>query len=1699
METRRLGARVRLPALLAGLSATILLTYPDLNAQAEGSAQIGFNQRLLDAASAIAQGYAIDVNSASLYVDIVAASEVINISVCGRSNGDEIGIEIFDPGETSVFTTSLLTSNVDCADPMSAPLANPVRFTATAPGAYRIVLQNLTSSSFSGSFFERYDISVTPDTITNPDPSVAAGRLWAYSWNFNAGSFAQVDATNADYYVLVPGGRPNTNYTWMLDLNNFAGFGYNIVANDLGVDAPNSGYSTPTAGNSVTYKFPVYTGLPAIADPEPTDPPSVTNLRFIDSDGVDNGISPGVTIGVQDSGVFEFLSDVTGTYAIFIDIDQNGEFGNAGDVLLLGTTVAGLNQVPWDGLDAVGGLLPLGTYNARVSIRMGEYHFISNDAETSGGPADDGLSIFLTDLAGVTSNTSVYWDDITILGDPNGTSTLPNGESSGTSAGHHTWGDFTSTGFGNVRFIDTYVFGLTSTTTTAAQITGDDTPLVGADGTVDITAAFVSGDILTVTVTDADLNSNSGLAETVGADVVNDATGELEQIILAETGVNTGIFTGTLTTQAGVAGTNNDGTLDTTGSDTVTANYTDQLDTAGNLVVRTATATVLVDTDADGVGDTVDLDDDNDGIPDALENAGDSDGDGLIDSLDIDSDNDGIVDNIEAQGESGYVAPLGIDSDNDGLDDAYDIDSGGTAIVLANTDGADLPDYLDMDSDNDGVPDLIEGQDADSNGIADSFPAGGNADADNDGLNDSFDTVAGPGAGNAIGSNSPLQNSDGLGNRDWRDSDDDDDGLATIDEDLNSNGNFADDDADTDGIPDYLDSATADSDGDGTADQVDPNNSDPCIPSRFGAGCTLDTDNDGVIDGEENINGTDPDNPDTDGDGIPDGVENMDADGDGINDGLDTDSDNDGIPDATEAGPVPAVPVDTDGDGLADFIDRDSDNDGIPDSVEGDLDSDGDGIANYRDLDSDDDGIPDSIEDDVAYGLDTDNDQIDDGYDVDISGGVDADGDGVDDSILPPDNDGDAAANFLDIDSDNDGISDTIEADLDVLADGDSDQINDVYDVDVTMGTDNDGNGVDDNVSPTNTDTDGVADYLDLDSDNDSLLDVTEAGGIDTNGDGIIDDPVNNEGSILAPTDSDFDGIGDWREIDSDNDGVNDIVGSPFEASDAGGDGVIDDGTDSDGDGIADPVDQRVGFGTAADADGDGILDQTEGSGDTDGDGTPDFQDTDSDDDGIPDSTEAGPIPDDPVDTDGDGMPDYIDSDSDNDGIDDVLEGINDFDNDGIPDYIDVDTQLETAVSGAGGAGWLLLLGLAVIAAVRRGKTVIRTTLFLALAGLNLGSVEVSHAGESLCGHYTDPGFDRAYYDGDNARADSAGFAACWYAGLGLGYSTLAPEKQAQNFVLDSNNDNDTGAFVYVGKQFTPHWFAEFKYADLGEAGITNLNPAIAAAFPNAAITYKVPSLMAGYQWRVTSDLKPFAKLGLSVIQNSAKGGPVPFAAQSSAQLAFGAGLRYDFGRSPWFLRGGVDWYDRDAWYGGISVGLFFGPKAEQRPPVVEPVTSEPAPVVATVAVAAPIDSDGDGVVDDQDDCPGTLAGVAVDMRGCEIRQEIRLPGVQFETNSDVLRSGALTVIEEAAQTLQKNPTLVVEVAGHTDDRGESEYNRGLSERRAETVRDFLVSLGVNADNLSWRGYGEMEPIADNTTPQGREQNRRVVLNIISR
>lgn len=143
-------------------------------------------------------------------------------------------------------------------------------------------------------------------------------------------------------------------------------------------------------------------------------------------------------------------------------------------------------------------------------------------------------------------------------------------------------------------------------------------------------------------------------------------------------------------------------------------------------------------------------------------------------------------------------------------------------------------------------------------------------------------------------------------------------------------------------------------------------------------------------------------------------------------------------------------------------------------------------------------------------------------------------------------------------------------------------------------------------------------------------------------------------------------------------------------------------------------------------------------------------------------------------------------------------------------------------------------------------------------------------------------------------------------------------------------------------------------------------------------------------------------------------------------------------------------------------------------------------------------DEDEDGVPDHRDSCPSTRAGVRTDVRGCEIRDIISLPGISFETGSDALISGTEYLLQEAADTLNKHPEIRIEVAGHTDDVGNAMANEGLSERRAETVHAFLIRYGVDESRLTFRGYGESQPIADNSSAAGRAVNRRVELRLVS-
>ena len=779
-----------------------------------------------------------------------------------------------------------------------------------------------------------------------------------------------------------------------------------------------------------------------------------------------------------------------------------------------------------------------------------------------------------------------------------------------------------------------------------------------------------------------------------------------------------------------------------------------------------------VDTDGDGIPNAIDRDSDNDGLADVTEAGGtDADGDGVIDAT-ADADGDGLAD--------------AVDPAHDGPDATPGNDPGaGTPVIVTGPDSGDgtpttpcagcdadgdgrAPMY-DLDSDGDGLPDLVEagGTDTNGDGVVDAP-----ADADGDGIADAYDTAHdGPAAtaGNDPGAGATLTDpdTDGDGIADRNDLDADNDGIADVveaggtdadgdgiaDATADANGDGLADvyaganalvptgtDADGDGAPDTY--PTGDSDGDGVLDQLD-----------------LDADNDGIADVTE-AGGTD-----ANGDGRADGF--LDADGDGLSDVVDGDVGNDGTaestanalivtgPDADGDGAPDSYPAgDTDGDGLLDLVDLDADNDGIADAVEaGRTDVNGDGRADGF-VDADGDGLSDVVDGDPGNALVVGDDSA-----------------GANPASPVADTDGDGVPDHLDLDADNDGIADAVEAGgidadgdgrLDATADADGDGLDDSVDADpanalpvgsdapgtnaagvlVATGADTNGDGRPDSVPAAHDlDGDGVADHLDLDTDNDGIADLVEAYGIDADGDGRVDDATDLDGDGLADVvdgdddttatandgngalvvtdaagnvtdakagqgaDFDGDGFANWRDRDSDNDGIADLVEAGVDpALDADQDGRLDQGAgfDLDGDGLADAFDADANDGpadggganpdgtpavmTAADADGDGSA---IGEGfaatytGTDGDGLPDYRDLDSDDDGIADVVEqaggattqdaaSGPLDGQmelpagvdfvanttyaPLDTDGDGVPDYRDVDADNDGIVDNLE-----------------------------------------------------------------------------------------------------------------------------------------------------------------------------------------------------------------------------------------------------------------------------------------------------------------------------------------------------------------------------------------------------------------------------------------------------------
>ncbi len=313
------------------------------------------------------------------------------------------------------------------------------------------------------------------------------------------------------------------------------------------------------------------------------------------------------------------------------------------------------------------------------------------------------------------------------------------------------------------------------------------------------------------------------------------------------------------------------------------------------------------------------------------------------------------------------------------------------------------------------------------------------------------------------------------------------------------------------------------------------------------------------------------------------------------------------------------------------------------------------------------------------------------------------------------------------------------------------------------------------------------------------------------------------------------------------------------------------------------------------------------------------------------------------------------------------------------------------------------------------------------------------------------------------------------------------------NFDDDRNGvDDEDDLFYGIGYQINDNVGLELKYSDFG------------------ADYYSLSSV---YRYLPRSESTFFWKLGIGRYQDFV---------DDRGSVNLGAGYEAHF-TDQFSMSLGVDsvWMfneDYTDWVPYIGFNYYFGNSKNKAAPVAAPVPEPAAPVakdsdndgvrdevdqcptskpgVIVDARGCELDSDGDGVVNSLDQCLETPAGAKVDASGCRIvlTEDVSIKlNVQFANNSNVVTDTYRDDIKRVADFMKSYPDTSVVIEGHTDSRGKASYNQQLSEKRAIAVMQYLVSeFGVEQARVSAIGKGEVEPIADNETAEGRAANRRV-------
>ena len=307
-------------------------------------------------------------------------------------------------------------------------------------------------------------------------------------------------------------------------------------------------------------------------------------------------------------------------------------------------------------------------------------------------------------------------------------------------------------------------------------------------------------------------------------------------------------------------------------------------------------------------------------------------------------------------------------------------------------------------------------------------------------------------------------------------------------------------------------------------------------------------------------------------------------------------------------------------------------------------------------------------------------------------------------------------------------------------------------------------------------------------------------------------------------------------------------------------------------------------------------------------------------------------------------------------------------------------------------------------------------------------------------------------------------------------------------YVFEGNQDldNDLTYGLGIGYNLTERWGIEaaFNYidteSDIGARDDTDVS---------------LGRLDALYHFNTTGRFVPYLAAGVGGIYFD----PDRTSSDEDALVNYGAGVKY-FLTENVALRGDVrhvisfdDTHHNLLYTAGLTF-FFGGEKKAVAAPAPAPAPKpepkpEPKPAPAPPPKPEPKDSDGDGVYDNKDECPGTPAGARVDARGCWV-----IEGIFFDFDKSIIKPEGRPVLDEIVTVLNSNPSMRVDIQGHTDSVGSDAWNQGLSERRARAVMKYLVSAGITPERLTAKGFGEGSPATTNETKEGRALNRRVEL-----